>query len=75
MQGEFKIPLCDSNDGELFLKPFASYNKILDGVAFRILSTIHDGAFLQKQPTALRRWCLTEFQLRPEIFVVNVGCR
>ena len=38
-KGESKVPLCNPSDGKLFLKP-ASYNKLLDRVAFRILSNV-----------------------------------
>ena len=47
-QVESKIPLCNPSDGKLLLRSSASYNKLLDRVAFRILSNIHDGALLQK---------------------------
>ena len=36
------------SDGKFVLRPFSSYNKLLDRVAFRILSNIHDEAFLRK---------------------------
>ena len=39
-----KIPLFYPTDGNLLLKPSASYNKLLDGVAFGILLNIHDVA-------------------------------
>ena len=55
-QGESKIPLCNPSDGKLLLRPSASYNKLFGRIALRILSNIQDGALLQKQATALRRW-------------------
>ena len=35
-------------NGKLLLRPPASYNKLLDKVASRILSNIHDGALRRK---------------------------
>ena len=54
-QGESQIPLCKPSDGKLFFRPSTSYNKLFDIVAFRILSNIHDGTPLPKQPMAWRR--------------------
>ena len=45
-QGESKITLCNPSGGKLFLRPSSSYNKLLDRIAFRILSNIHDGTLL-----------------------------
>ena len=46
--GGSKIPLCNTSGGELLLRPSLSYNKLLGRVAFRILSSIYDGALLRK---------------------------
>ena len=57
--GESTIPLCNSNGGKLLLRPSSSYHKLLGRVASRILSNIlskiHDGVLLRKQPTASRQ--------------------
>ena len=45
-QGEYKIP--DTNTGKLLRKPSSSFEKLLDGVTFRILSNIKGGASLRK---------------------------
>ena len=45
-QGEYKIPSI--NGGKLFRRFSSSYRKLLDRVAFRILSNINDGATLRK---------------------------
>ena len=47
---------CLNQVGKSFVRPTSNYNKLLGRVAFRILSNIHDGALLRKQPTALTRW-------------------
>ena len=53
--------MCNSSGCKLLLRLFLSYNnKVLSRVAFRILSNIlsniHNGALLHKQPTALKCW-------------------
>ena len=55
-QGESKISLCNPSGGKLLLRPSASYNKLFGRIVLRILSNIQDGALLQNQATALRRW-------------------
>ena len=47
-QRESKITLCNASGGKFLLRPSSSYNKLLGRIAFRILSNIHDGAFLGK---------------------------
>ena len=53
--GESLILLCKLCSRKLLFRPFSSCNKLLDRVAFRLLSNIHDGARLRKQPTTLTR--------------------
>ena len=70
-QGESKIPLCNLSDGKLLRS--VSYNNLLDRVAFKILSIIHDGAFpfLEKSSTAdvrLDSKCTSDWKS-----AVNVG--
>ena len=45
-QGEYKIP--NTNGGKLLRRFSSSYRKLLETVAFRILSNINDGSPLQK---------------------------
>ena len=47
-QGEREILLCNLSDGRFLLRPSASSNKLLDKVASKIESKIHDGALLGK---------------------------
>ena len=47
-----EICLRNHSGGKLLLKPFSSYNKLLDRILFRFLSNIHDGVLPRKQPTA-----------------------
>ena len=54
-QGESKINLCNPSGRKLLLRPCTSYNKLLGRIVLRILSTIQDGALLQKQAAAIRR--------------------
>ena len=70
-QGESNIPLCNPSGGKILLRAPTSYNKVLDRVAFRILSNIHDGAPMRKQPTALRHWQFP--QKIPKLDVWGVG--
>ena len=52
-QGEYKIPII--NGGKLLRRFSSSYRKLLDRVAFRILSNINDGAPLRKYVERLEK--------------------
>ena len=62
-----KIPSCNPS-GEKFLRPTSSYNRFLGRVAFKILSTIHNGALSWKYPTALTFW---SFQQKSSTAVIH----
>ena len=54
-QGESKIPICNLIDRKFLLGP-ATYNKLLERIAFSVLWNIHDWDLLQKLRKSLRGW-------------------
>ena len=73
-QGEFKIPLRNSSGGQVPLRPSASYDNLLGRVVFRTLSNIYNGAFLGKQPTAIRCWLFSQ-KYKGKNTLMATGCR
>ena len=74
-QGLSKIFSCNHSDGKLLLRPSTSYNRLLDKVASRILSNIHDRALLRKYSTTIvdvRLESKCAFDWKGD---VNEGCR
>ena len=75
MQGESKIPLRNPSGGQLLLRPSASYNKLLDRVAFRILSSIHEDLHLFCENSQRPKIVDYLHKKAPPKSAINVGCR